>query len=480
MPNLLSSLISSGTALKAFDRVLEVTQNNVANASTPGYARQTQSLNAMPFSPDSGLVGGVEAGEVRSARSAYAEQAVRRQTVALGQAQQNVSSLTSLQALFDVSGQAGIATSLNDLFQSFSSWGESPSDAVARQTVVERATDVANSFRQTYQGLTDLSLDTERQLQDTVDQVNTLVGRLQTYNAAILRGSRNDAGLDAGVNSVLEELSGVVDFTAIQQADGSVTVLLNGQTPLLMGDTQYKIGYRLATPNIPPPDYPNGRPDAQILAADGSDVTAATKSGQLGALLDMHNRVLPSYIGNAYQAGDLNTMAKQFADRVNQLLTSGYVSEGPPPEMGSPLFTYDTDSDTNVAQTLAVDPTVTPDQLAAYDPGPPAVSNGIPLALSQLADPQDSADEINGKSYTQFYGDMTSRAGAELSNATNQVTVEQSMVAQAKALREQTSGVSLDEEAATLIQFQRAYEANSRLITVLSQLTEDVINILQP
>jgi len=39
--------------------------------------------------------------------------------------------------------------------------------------------------------------------------------------------------------------------------------------------------------------------------------------------------------------------------------------------------------------------------------------------------------------------------------------------------------VSLDEEATLLIQFQRAYEANSRMITVLDQITQDAINILQ-
>ena len=57
--------------------------------------------------------------------------------------------------------------------------------------------------------------------------------------------------------------------------------------------------------------------------------------------------------------------------------------------------------------------------------------------------------------------------------------MQQSAVAQAKNLRQQMSGVSLDEEATILIQFQRAYEANSRLIGVLDQLTEDTINILQ-
>jgi flagellar hook-associated protein FlgK len=59
MPNLLSSLLTSAGALNAYDQVLAVTQNNVANASTAGYAKQTEALEAIPFDVDAGLVGGV-------------------------------------------------------------------------------------------------------------------------------------------------------------------------------------------------------------------------------------------------------------------------------------------------------------------------------------------------------------------------------------------------------------------------------------
>jgi flagellar hook-associated protein 1 FlgK len=47
-------------------------------------------------------------------------------------------------------------------------------------------------------------------------------------------------------------------------------------------------------------------------------------------------------------------------------------------------------------------------------------------------------------------------------------------------VREQTSGVSLDEEATRLIQFQRGYQACAQLLSVLSSLTGTVINMLQP
>jgi flagellar hook-associated protein 1 FlgK len=47
-------------------------------------------------------------------------------------------------------------------------------------------------------------------------------------------------------------------------------------------------------------------------------------------------------------------------------------------------------------------------------------------------------------------------------------------------LRQQYQGVSLDEEATTLMQFQRAYQATSKFLTVLDQLTQLAIDMLQP
>src|SRR5579862_4630077 len=135
MANLLSSLINTANTLDVYTQVLDVTQNNVANASTPGYAKQTQLLDALPFDPAGGATGGVKAGQVVSARNQFAEQAVRRQTTLFGEAQQNVTSLTSLQSVFDITGKSGIPAALNNLFQSFSAWGQSPGDTNARQTV---------------------------------------------------------------------------------------------------------------------------------------------------------------------------------------------------------------------------------------------------------------------------------------------------------------------------------------------------------
>jgi flagellar hook-associated protein 1 FlgK len=193
----------------------------------------------------------------------------------------------------------------------------------------------------------------------------------------------------------------------------------------------------------------------------------------------VYNNVLPSIGGNAYQQGGLNLLAQSVADRVNQLLTSGNISDGPPPVPGVPLFKYNAGNPSAIAQTLSLNGAATPDQLAAIDPGPPYVSNGIALRLAALAAPNSAADQINGFSYAEFYGNLAAGVGRQSQVAQNQLSVQQGTLAQARNLRSQVSGVSLNDEAAQLLQFQRAYDAVSKTVSVLDELTQATINMLR-
>jgi len=477
MPSLTATMMTASDAMDAYGQALDVVQNNVANASTPDYASQTQTLDAMEFEPTQGFTGGVALGQIVSSRDEYAEQTVQQQTSLLGQAQQDVNSLTAIQSQFDVTGSTGISAAFNNLFSAFSAWGQTPTSAVAQQTVIQQATSVATAFQQTAAGLETVAQDTNKQLQDTVGDINQYAKQLAGYNQQIMDGDRNDAGLDAQIHSTLDQLSTDGSISATQQSDGTWKVLLNGQTPLVMENQTFALSTGTVSPSATSAN-PSGPAHLSLLAYDGTDITSGTTSGQLGSLLNTANNVLPSYLGDGNQAGSLNVLAQQFASNVNSLLTGGNQSSGPPPVAGVPLFTYDTVNATDVAQSLRVSSTITPSQLAAISPGPPEVSNGVALALSQLANPTAASDEIDGLSYTQYYAGMASDVGTRLEGANASLSTQQGAVAQAQSVRQQISGVSLDAEAAILIQFQQAYEACSKLVTVLDQLTEDTMNML--
>ena len=478
MSNLLASLASSANALSVFERALAVTQNNVANASTPGYAAQSLNLEAEGFEPSLGLVGGVRAGDVVSARNLYAEQAVRQQTESLGYFEQSASGLTAIEANFDVTGTQGIPKALSNLFDSFSAWSLEPSSSTARAEVLNRAGELAQTFQQTAASLDSVTSDTDLQLRQAVDHVNQLGADLVACNHTRRQGNQKDAGLDTEIQNKLEELSGLVNFTTLYQQDGTVTVLLGGQTPLVIGENLYKVGVDASLPTNPPPQYAAASAPARLLAADGSDITPRLTGGNVGALLELRNNILPSLAGDAYHAGDLNVLAKTVADRVNQILTSGIASDGPPAVAGLPLFSYDTTSDASVAKTLSLDPGITADGLAAIQPGPPYVSNGSAAALAQLASPQDDTGKLDGFSYIEYYGQVAGRVGNLLDDAKDNQDLKTQTVTQAKNLRTSLSGVSLDEEAIKVLEFQRAYQANAQLVTVLSDLTQVAISLL--
>ncbi len=478
MSNLLASLSVTANALNVFDLALQTTQNNVANAQTPGYAAQTQTIDADPFNLSDGEIGGASAGVVISSRNQFAEQNVHTQNMQLGASTQDVTSLTQLQNLFPVSGTTGIANALNGLYSSFSGWAQTPNDPNARQMVMNNAADVAQVFQETAQGLNQFTETTNSQLQQTVTNINQLTSQLAGDNKLIQQGDSGDAGLDANIHNTLDQLSQYVNFTSTQQSDGTTTVLLDGQTPLVMGSTQFGLGFQMVQPSNPAPVNANAPPHATILSSDGTDVTSQVNAGQLGSLLNLRNNVLPTYIGDAYQNGSINTLAQQFADTVNGMLTSGNVTDGPPAQAGSALYTYDTTNPTNVAQSLAVDPTMSGSQLAAIQPGPPEVANGNALALAGLSNPQSSTGQINGQSFTDYYATIASSVGTALNTAADNQTAQQAAVTQAQNLRQQVSGVNLDQEAVSLVQFQRAYDANSRFVSVIDSITGDLMNMI--
>ena len=460
MGGLFGALHNSANALQALQRALEVTQNNVSNASTPGYARQTQPLEAMAFNPAQGLTGGVLAGAMQSTRSQYAEQAVRNQVALLGNFTAQSQALSAVEPLFDVSGKSGIDGALNNLFQSFSAWSAAPGDPSARQDVLAKAQDVATAFQDAAAGLSQATQSVNQQLGSTVQQINALASTIRDYNVAIRQGGQSDAGLDAKLHSALESLSQQGDITARFESDGSVTVLLGGQTPLVIGDQQNAISVNIGN-------------SAQVLNSSGSDITSQITGGTLGGLLSVRNTVLPSLQGNNTQPGALNQLAQKVADRVNQILTGSLVSSNPA-QPGQALFAYNANS---VASTLKLDPNITAAKLAAIDPGPPQVANGAAVTLSNLGNSTAAADQINGQTMLQFYSSVAAGVGQQVSNATDGQDLHTQLVAQARAFRTQVSGVSLDQEAAQVLELQKGYQAASKMVTVIDTLTQSLIDM---
>ena len=470
MGSLFSALTSACQSLDAYQQAIDVTQSNVTNANSPGYVKQVPTLVSIDSASNNGQSAGVVE-QTQDTRDQFAETAVQQQTSLLGEYQQLQTSLAPMQNVFDVSSTSAIPSALNQLFQSFSNWSTQPTDGTAQASVLNAAQQTAAAFQQAAAQLTTIRSSTDASLQSTVAQINADATAIQNYNSRVASGDTSDSGLQAQLYSTLENLSSLVDVQVVPGIGNTVTVLMGGQSPLVIGTHVNTLQVANDTSNAQ-----NGPPNVKIVDSTGADVTSLVTSGSLNGLLTFRNSFLPSLAGGGQQVGQLNTLAKSLADAVNNVLAQGSTTSTPPYQAGLPLFTYNSSSP-NVAASLSLNPAITPDQLAAAAPGPPPVSNGAALQLAGL----DSAPggQINGLSFTQYFSSLVAQVGNAANDANTNATAQAQVVTQAQNLRQQLSGVSMDEEAIRLVQLQGSYQAVSKVVTIVDQLTQTLINMVQ-
>jgi flagellar hook-associated protein 1 FlgK len=107
---------------------------------------------------------------------------------------------------------------------------------------------------------------------------------------------------------------------------------------------------------------------------------------------------------------------------------------------------------------------------AAAAPG----GNANALAISQMGD----SPTLGGYTFAEFFGNLGGRVGRDVATAVQGEQQSQDLVAQAQATRSQVSGISLNEEAVTLLQYQRSYEAAAKMVTVIDEMTLSLMNMI--
>ena len=136
------------------------------------------------------------------------------------------------------------------------------------------------------------------------------------------------------------------------------------------------------------------------------------------------------------------------------------------------------------AATLSLDPLVASDVQAIRASGT-TTTNAVTssagagdssnaLKIVGLATTQWAA--LGSATFDDYYASMIGSLGIESRQATQMATNQTALVDHLTARRESASGVNLDEEAAQLIRFQRAYQAAARGITALDELLSMTIN----
>jgi flagellar hook-associated protein 1 len=130
----------------------------------------------------------------------------------------------------------------------------------------------------------------------------------------------------------------------------------------------------------------------------------------------------------------------------------------------------------NNSTNIGVNPDVTqnPNLFASAQGGGPTDGSNA-LALSNFVTNPVSA--LNGQSLNAYYNsivtNVANQASAETAMSTSQSDYSQSLTAQ----QQQISGVSLDQQAIQILQYQQSYQAAAKLVTTVDQLFQSLLNM---
>ena len=201
--------------------------------------------------------------------------------------------------------------------------------------------------------------------------------------------------------------------------------------------------------------------DSQPVTFDG---------GELAALVRLRDEVMPE------KMGQIDTLASTIVQQINALHQQGtgagpYATAVPSPQVA--FF----DATKLTATTMALDPVVQVDTQAIAAAGTPSNGPGDNTnALAIAALRQATFSALGGVSFNDFHASNVAAVGAETRQAEQIAANQKALTDHLSARRESLSGVSLDEEATSLIRYQRAYQAAARGITTMDEMLETIIS----
>ncbi len=453
MSSLNASLATALSGLLTEQGALQVTTNNVANVNTPGYSREVPVL----VSSDPVVVApltfgtGVSLQDVQSITDPILRSQIQQQTQAQGQYSALASALQQTQVNFTTSSN-DIGTEISNFFDSINQLSTNPSDLSLRQGVLTAADNLATSFNTTANNLTQQQTSLDLSVVQTVGQINQLTQQIAGLNAQI--SNLQNVGENAGTfvdqrTQAINQLSALVDVSVIPSGNTLVLTTANG-APLVTGQQSFQLTTQTNSAGL------------HDIYSQGNDITGEITSGQLGGTLAARDQGIPAI------KSQLDTLAAGLANAVNTVQAGGFDLNG---NAGTNLFNPPPASGVGAAASLSVAIT-DPSMIAASSDGTVG-SNGNAQAMYALG----SQPLINSQSPSNYYSGIVFNVGNDAANASAEQSASSLVVQQLTDQLSSVSGVSLDEEAANMVQYQDAYQASAQVITTINDMMYTVINM---
>jgi flagellar hook-associated protein 1 len=437
--------------MTAQSAALATTGANVANVATPGYARRTAILESATDGN-----GGVRYTRTERSFDRFAYAHVVGEQSKYGAADARSSALTEIETTLAPPSNS-IGDQATSLIRSFNALAGFATDPSLREDVIARADNLATTLQNTRASLEATSANILGRAGDTVNDLNAQLGRIADLNRQIAAATGvggDSAGLRDQRDLAVRDVGDRIGARAIEDKTGRVTLFAAGAV-LVEGDSAKELSMDLDT---------NGGMRFFVTGAAKTEITSRIDGGTLGGLREARDVDLKKAIA------DVDAYAFDVANAFNTVHATGFGSDG---GTGRALFTISA-TQAGAAATLTVNAALVghPERVGAADSaGSLPGGNAIALKLANLADTQ----VFGGKTLADRFASIVTDVGFRKNNADAELELRTDTLAVAESLSDSANGVSLDEEMVNLSQYQRAFEASSRILRAADELLQTLM-----
>ncbi|MCT8001146.1 flagellar hook-associated protein FlgK [Sphingomonas sanguinis] len=446
----MGDLLSIGASgVRAYQTALTAVGENIANTGTDGYSRRSAGLSEVASAGGltanrlSGGAGVTVTGIVR-ASDAYASATVRSATSDLKRTEAGGVWLSRIQ---DVMTGDEVSSRLTSFFTASRALAADPTSSALRTTMLEAANSAAFAFTATDKAFDSMQADFDGQARDAARGLSSLALSLTKVNDGL---SRTQAGTSAAAQLADQRDQLLSQMSAL--SDISVTTDELGRATVRMGD---RAGPVLASPDsLGSVSYSrkSGGGISFTVVSLGKATEVVPAGGTLGGLVDGAERI-------ATMRDSFNAVAKDFTDTVNAIQRQGQDADG---ATGTAMFSL-----TSGTASMTV-----------------ALTDASKIAAAGVGQGPRNTDNLSALESARNSGQFETRVTQIITENASALKQRQTIADAQTAIRDGANaaltgatGVTLDDEAVSLMRFQQAYSASSRVIQVARETLQSILEI---
>ncbi|MDO5381210.1 MAG: flagellar hook-associated protein FlgK [Eubacteriales bacterium] len=508
------------TGLQAAQTSINVTSHNLANINTPGYTKEAatqQASDALRTYSTYGTIGsGVTVTGIDQTRDSYYDEKYRNNMTNYGEYEAKHNYMTQIEDYLNEFKLDGYSKEYKNFFSAVNQLSLTPSDESCKNQLINNAKSMTDYFNTLAANLRNVQADANNEIKDAVEHINSLAQNIASLNKQINQieacyGNAND--LRDQRNALVDELSQVVNITTNEVDLGnnltSYQISINGQT--LVDTYEFHTLECVSRDELRNASDADGLYDIQWSDGNKFDIYSKTLGGQLKALVDIRdgcNGEIESvsvdangnyvedhdgniitetnalaedntiYKGVPYYQSQLNQFIRTFAQAVNDILKTGYRSDADvdnAENRGISLFVVQDNTRAITATNITVNKELIddPNRLATKS----SVGTGEANAdiIEQINDLQ-SAKIFDGGTGSYFLESIVSDMSIDSNKSKNFLANYTNLKTSIQNQRLSVMGVDTDEEAMDLVKFQQAYNLSSKMMTVMNDIYDKLIN----